>query len=498
MSNYETTLSPPVISHPAHTTEGNENTGTARTRPPQQTTDDGAVILAAHCSNVADRAVKLYYEDTPQTTATTATTSQEAVVFTASSMHDFGKVTPQFQAHVRPDETHTGSDREKNHARLGALATWFLLSHAQTTDRDALAGTLAVARHHQALPNTATYTVNTLIPAFTGDVIQTQLDAINDTWPDEANELLQRGTTHLQIDTTDFPQDTLWEAFYEWASDDTATRDLRELAGKQELTRTSPAPENLPDKTYDRMLHYWGALTLADKTHASGTRESRVFNFDTLDINAIDEYVDELRRTPTGNEHEATLNDERERARRQAIRGVHEFTTDTTTDVATLTLPTGLGKTLTGLSAAFETRNTLQTEDTTPQQIIYALPHTSIIEQTRKLFENPELWGADPEKSALTVHHYLSNTVVTENDDATDDVATTDGEHDKLLGEAWRSGTILTTFVQLFESITGPTNNSGLKLSSLQNAVIILDEPQAISKHWWGATNRLFTVLTGI
>jgi len=99
---------------------------------------------------------------------------------------------------------------------------------------------------------------------------------------------------------------------------------------------------------------------------------------------------------------------------------------DGESEVATLTLPTGLGKTFTGLSAAFELRDSLADRETaeSARQIIYALPYTSIIEQTRELFEDPELWGADPEKSALTVHHYLSETVVHHDDyDAGDTAA---------------------------------------------------------------------------
>jgi len=68
---------------------------------------------------------------------------------------------------------------------------------------------------------------------------------------------------------------------------------------------------------------------------------------------------------------------------------------DGESEVATLTLPTGLGKTFTGLSAAFELRDSLADRETaeSARQIIYALPYTSIIEQTRELFEDPELWA---------------------------------------------------------------------------------------------------------
>jgi len=65
-----------------------------------------------------------------------------------------------------------------------------------------------------------------------------------------------------------------------------------------------------------------------------------------------------------------------------------------------------------------------------------------------------------------------------------------------MLGEAWRDGTVLTTFVQLFESLAGPTNRQGLKLPSLESSIIILDEPQALPKDWWGAIQRLLDIVT--
>jgi len=92
--------------------------------------------------------------------------------------------------------------QKKNHARLGALATWFVLNRASASDRDCLAATLAVARHHQALPNAAEYTANTLIEAaFDEAVIQAQLDRIDDTWPEAADEFF--AMAGQQFDTVD-------------------------------------------------------------------------------------------------------------------------------------------------------------------------------------------------------------------------------------------------------------------------------------------------------
>ena len=408
----------------------------------------------------------------------------------AAALHDFGKATPQFQAYVRPDEDHSCPNEETAHARLGALATWYVLGELGAPDRDRLAGTLAVARHHQALPNAAQYTAETLAEAFeTQDtVINAQLTRIDETWPRAATKLLEQ--TPLS--------DPDWNSFYSWASSDTISSELRDVSARETLGGSTPDSNVLPRKLYDRTLRFWSAITLADKSHAMDIPPEWMFDLETLDRDTIEDYIANIQKREPENELEAHLNTERERARRQSIHGVHEWASNATSQIATLTLPTGLGKTFTGLSAAFELRDILskQSNSESPRPIVYALPYTSIIEQTRAIFEDPDLWGADPQQSALTVHHYLSETVVhhDEYDDA--DTAATDDGTAEFLGEAWRDGTILTTFVQLFESLTGPSNRQGLKLSSLRSSIVILDEPQALPKDWWDGIERLLDVLT--
>jgi len=469
-------MKPPLISHPAQTDSD-------RQHPDDQITDTGHLLLTAHSTCVPERATTLY----------NGSVDQEQWLWAMATLHDFGKATPQFQEHVRPDEEYTGPDTEKNHARLGALATWFVLDRAGASNRDCLAATLGVARHHQALPNAAEYTANTLIEAFDGAVIQAQIDEIEATWPDAADKFFAMASEQLDTSET-----ISWEAFYEWATNGEIIPVLQELSTEAELTSRRCSVANLPESLYDRTLHYWASLTLADKSHAMTISDDELFRFKTLDSSTLEQYIAELRETPPDDDHKAVLNDERERARRQAVRGVHEWLDNKDSAIATLTLPTGLGKTFTGLSAGFETRDILDAKEERdhPRPIVYALPYTSIIEQTRELFEDPELWGADPTRSALTVHHYLSETVVVHGDHDDSDIDATDADQAGLLGESWRDGTILTTFVQLFESLTGPSNRQGLKLPALDSAIIILDEPQALPKDWWDAIPRLLSILT--
>ncbi len=461
----------PLISHPTRDEE-------PVTYTDEQLTPRGDLRLTAHTHTVADRAVGLFGE----------TDDRVEYLRAAAALHDFGKATPQFQSHVRPNETATCPDEETTHARLGALVTWYVLGELDAPDRDQLAGTLAVARHHQALPDAAQYTAETLARAFEEDdgVIQAQLDGIDNMWPEAATGLLEQ--TPLS--------NPAWDKFYTWAMTGDVSSELRELSARETLGGHTIQQDCLPGRLYDRTLRYWSAITLADKSHAMDIPDSWVFDLDTLDRETIEEYIAELRDGKPENDLEARLNDERERARRQTIRGVHEWLADSTARIGTLTLPTGLGKTFTGLSAAFETRDILSGDSGTTRPIVYALPYTSIIEQTREIFEDPDLWGADPQRSALTVHHYLSETVVHHDEYAPTDTADTDNETAEFLGEAWRDGTILTTFVQLFESLAGPTNRQGVKLPALESSIVILDEPQALPKDWWNGIVCLLDILT--
>jgi hypothetical protein len=73
--------------------------------------------------------------------------------------------------------------------------------------------------------------------------------------------------------------------------------------------------------------------------------------------------------------------------------------------------------------------------------------------------------------------------------DRNDDVA-------GMLGESWRAGLTVTTFVQLFESLAGPGNRQAMKLPALKDSVVVLDEPQSLPLDWWKLVPRLARLLT--
>lgn len=140
------------------------------------------------------------------------------------------------------------------------------------------------------------------------------------------------------------------------------------------------------------------------------------------------------------------------------------------TKVHQLTLPTGSGKTFCGLQVASLLRRRLEAEGKQPR-IIYALPFISIIEQNYEVFA-----GVFNERSGdlLLAHHHLAAL------DFKAEGEELDGVEAAFKIEGWESELIVTTFYQLFEALFSTANASNRKLAALQNAIVILDEPQAL------------------
>lgn len=159
-----------------------------------------------------------------------------------------------------------------------------------------------------------------------------------------------------------------------------------------------------------------------------------------------------------------------------------------------LTAPTGLGKTLTALSAALKLRTRIQKEKNYTPRIIYSLPFITIIEQNYEVIRDVflsqiENFGED-ETAYLLKHHHLANLEYKE------------GKEEKpldeslLLIESWQSEIIITTFMQFLHTVVGFKNSFLKKYHNIAGSIILLDEVQNIPIEYWDLVGKVIRMLS--
>ena len=216
-----------------------------------------AVPLDRHLRVVADRMVDIgaFPEERDP--------SDAEIARCIGRLHDFGKVTPMFQQHVRDE--YVGEQKYTFHSRIGAFAVVHALDRMGADERDCLAGFLAIAHHHGMLKNTAHYVkTDVLEPERDEDApnrwATPQVEEIDRECADAADTLLRRASDDTAT----------WESFRESVVSGSLFDTLEEpVTVSVALGIRDVEPDSLPDHLYDRFLRYWGALTIADKTHAS-------------------------------------------------------------------------------------------------------------------------------------------------------------------------------------------------------------------------------------
>ncbi len=137
--------------------------------------------------------------------------------------------------------------------------------------------------------------------------------------------------------------------------------------------------------------------------------------------------------------------------------------------VFALLLPTGFGKTLTGLRVALEACRTGRC-----RRVVYVAPYLSILSQAAK--EMAEATGQE-----VFVHHHLTAATLEDHQ-----------PYDAL--DTWQVPILATTFNQLFRALFPARAQQCLRRPALDGAFVLIDEPQIIGKEVWNLFLRALAV----
>ncbi len=371
--------------------------------------------------------------------------SSAALAELAGRWHDLGKYRPGFQRYIQtvndPDAhiENPVRDGEKSHSAAGAL--W---AHEQLFKPGDAAGMVAtrvlqylIAGHHAGLDNWANGGTHGhgLAHRLAQPPAKTEFEEAKKAAVAcaDAASLLPRGTAPLN--PKDWPisdeqkgepgRFALWVRMLFSALVDADFLDTEAFMAPQQAAQRSGAPS---------MAALHAACTqhlaaLAEQTAAAGLAD-----------------------TPVNRQRAAVLQQCRSKA-------------SLPPGVFSLTVPTGGGKTLSSLAFALA-----HAETHGLRRVVMAIPFTSIIEQTAEVFRQVFAPLTAQGFGDVVVEHHS-------NADSTDGRETA---RSRLACENWDAPLIVTTNVQLFESLFARRTSRCRKLHSLQNSVIVLDEAQTL------------------
>ena len=245
--------------------------------------------------------------------------------------------------------------------------------------------------------------------------------------------------------------------------------------------------ENLFDFEYETnfdnyfcILLFYSVLLDADKMDAS---QSEFIKRNEIPNIIVDEYKENHSFNLDG------INKIREEAYIEVNNNIGNL--DLNDKIYSINLPTGIGKTLTGLSSVLKLKNRIKNELNINPRIIYSLPFLSVIDQNeqviRDIFTENNLNGTN----YLLKHNYLAEMKYVNNDENEE----YDISNSKILIEGWNSEFIITTFIQFFYSLIGNKNSYLRKFHNITNSIILLDEIQSIPYKYWGIINSLLKKL---
>jgi len=198
----------------------------------------------------------------------------------------------------------------------------------------------------------------------------------------------------------------------------------------------------------------YSRLILADKFEAIFNESYQ--NIEYLSKKEIDSHIQNI--------HNIIASKPKNEFRNSAKRAIFDnYQNNNNSNIYLIKAPTGVGKTFIALELAL----TIAKDRGDKRRIITAIPFTSIIDQTHKEYENI--------LEDVLKYHYL--TKYKNSDDEQEQFS-----QKVFLTDIWHEPFIVTTFNQLLYTLFSNHNRDNVRLETLRDSVIIVDEVQNIPR----------------
>ncbi|GIX41986.1 MAG: CRISPR-associated helicase/endonuclease Cas3 [Leptospiraceae bacterium] len=374
--------------------------------------------------------------------------------------HDLGKSTQFFQDYLKKENIKEKSSLknkpETQHALFGGFIGFYLseryLKQKNINDPFLLAISFVLPkRHHSNLKN---FLFEFDFDEHEIQILKKQIQSINlKNFEIFLNNLEAENKEILKFSLNDINFDELVHKLKK------IKKYIRQLKDKKSLDY------------YINTIFLFSLLLDADKSEVVIKDKSLLFNEIYISPKVVDNYIN------TFSENSSINN-----IRKKAYDEITNSNIDLSKKIYTITLPTGIGKTLISFKLALRIAEKVKKEKGIDLKIIYTLPFLSIIEQNHFVIENILKQNKmNPDNTILLKHHHLTGFSYKTNKNEEE----FDYDTSRILIEGWNAKIIITTFQQFFYSLIGNKNKMLRKFHKFTNSVVILDEVQSIPYKYW-------------
>lgn len=400
----------------------------------------------------------------------------ETISTLIAACHDFGKATSFFQGYIKSKidgSQYTGNEKDKSHSLISGLFGWHIVEKWIQNCRN------IESRWKQFLP----FAVFLSIEGHHGFYSSIE-DAMRKIDEGVESGLLQRQLMNIQPEIFSYRFNGIGLQEGADFSIDSINEIKKQLRRIHREYHREPL-DNLIEQRILGLLLY-SILLEADKAYlASDNPEQYERNPISIPDDIVDRYIETLNRG-------ASINEERRRAYDSTIKEMIRISPNER--IHSITLPTGLGKTLLAASWAIKLRARLQKTGAT-LKIVVSLPFLSIIEQTNDVYKKVFKKLYDERADRLYTTWY--SIADFEYKDGLDKEERSDNSVDFFLS-IWNSEVIVTTFDQLLYSVFSLKARHLMRFHNLFDAILVFDEIQALPSDLWKPFEFFFRKLAEV